>query len=193
MFVAFTLKKGLFSKHLFSTNGNYVLKTFVTSVREKRWVQKIYQPHKIDKFSQNVLIRHLWASTFPLRLFFVIFPVQILSFGEKLLLGIEYLFNKTDPKHFLKVNLLKRLWESGFITSPTDNSNNGSSWRYRSLPQKPADVKMVDGVLWWWVWISGEEWWWGSTCGGRYPLKDDPCTAGERAAAKTKPAVERKG
>ena len=53
------------------------------------------------------LIRHFRAFTFTfsLRLFFVIFPVQILSFEEKLLLGIEYLFNKTDPKHFLKINL----------------------------------------------------------------------------------------
>ena len=111
---------------------------------------------------------------------------------------IEYLFNKTDPKHFSKMNVLQRLWESGFITSPKDNSNTGSSWRYRSLPQEPAGVKMVDGVLWWWVWISGEEWCCGSTWGGRYPLKDvwpwlDPCTTGVRAPAKTKPAVETKG
>ena len=28
---------------------------------------------------------------------------------EKLLLDIEYLFNKTDPKHFLKMNLQQRL------------------------------------------------------------------------------------
>ena len=126
------------------------------------------------------------------------FPSENTIFWGKLLLGIEYLFNKTDPEHFSKMNLQQRLWESGFITSPTDNSNTGSSWRYRSLPKEPADVKMVAGVLWWWVWMSGEEWCWGSTWGGRYPRKDvrpwlDPCTVGVRAPAKTKPAVETKG
>ena len=56
---------------------------------------------------------------------------------------------------------------------------------------------MVDGVLGWWVWVSGKEWCWGSTWGGRYPMKDvwpwlDPCSAGVGASAKTKPAVESK-
>ena len=106
------------------------------------------------------------------------------------------------------MNVQERLWESTFITSSTDkNSNSVLSCvtadrpellgRYGSLPQDPAGVKMVDDVLWWWVWISGEEWCWGSTWGGGYPLKDarpwlDPCTAGESAPAKTKPAVERR-
>ena len=48
---------------------------------------------------------------------------------------------------------------------------------------------MVDGVLWWWVWISGEEWCCESTWGGRYPLKDvlpwlDPCSAGVEKRAE---------
>ena len=106
------------------------------------------------------------------------------------------------------MNVQERLWESTFITSSTDkNSNSVLSCvtadrpeplgRYGSLPQDPAGVKMVDDVLWWWVWISGEEWFWGTTWGGGYPLKDarpwlDPCTAGESAPAKTKPAVERR-
>ena len=106
------------------------------------------------------------------------------------------------------MNVRERLWESTFITSSTDkNSNSVLSCetadrpeplgRYGSLPQDPAGVKMVDDVLWWWVWISGEEWFWGTTWGGGYPLKDarpwlDPCTAGESAPAKTKPAVERR-
>ena len=182
----FTLKKGLFPRHLFSTNGNYVLKTFITSSPKK-------SINYLKTFNKTFSGFYFFSLTV-----FVIFSVQILSFDKKLLLGIEYHFNKTDLKHFLKINLQQRCWESGFITSPTDNSNNGSSWRYRSLPQEPADVKMVDGALWWWVSISREEWCWGSTWEGRYPLKDvwpwlDPCTAGESAPAKTKPAVERKG
>ena len=99
--------------------------------------------------------------------------------------------------------------ESTFITSSRDkNSNSVLSCvtadrpeplgRYGSLSQDPAGVKIVDDVLWWWVWISGKEWFWGSTWGRGDPLKDarpwlDPCTAGESAPAKTKPAVERKG
>ena len=211
MIVAFYTKERVIFKTSVPTNGNYVLKTFVTSVRGKRWVQKIYQPHKFDNFLKTffprkwLVYREILKKTFSGFYFlfstvFCHFPVlvQILSFKKRLLLFIGHLFNKTNPKHCLKKNVQERLWKSGFITSPTENSNSRSSWRYRSLPQEPAGVKVVGGVLSWWVSISGEEWCWGSTWGGRYPLKDvrpwlDPCTAGEGAPAKTKPAVERKG
>ena len=51
----FAPKKGLFPKCLFSTNGNYVQKTLITSVRGKRWDRKIYQSHKFDKFTSKSL------------------------------------------------------------------------------------------------------------------------------------------
>ena len=142
----FTLKKGLFPKNLFSTNGNYVLETFVTSVSEKRWVQRIYQPsiNFLTKFfpwkwlvHKEILNKTFSGFYFFFSTVFCHFPVlvQILSFAEKLLLFIGHLFNKTDPKRCLKTKVQERLWESGFITSPNDNSNSRLAWKYRSRPQ----------------------------------------------------------
>ena len=57
----------------------------------QRWDRKIYQPHKFDKFTikkfvprkwlvHKEILRHFGTFTFSFRLFFVFFPVQILSF-----------------------------------------------------------------------------------------------------------------
>ena len=87
----FTPKKGLFPKCLFSTSGKYVQKTLITSVRVESWDRKLYQSHKFDKFTikkfvpwkwlvHKEILRHFGTFTFSFRLFFVFFPVQILSF-----------------------------------------------------------------------------------------------------------------
>ena len=62
----FAPKKGLFPKCLFSTNGNYVQKTLITSVRGKRWDRKIYQSHKstsLTKKSLDILELYFFFST----------------------------------------------------------------------------------------------------------------------------------
>ena len=57
----FAPKKGLFPKCLFSTNGNYVQKTLITSVRGKRWDRKIYQStNSINLQSKSLFPENDW-------------------------------------------------------------------------------------------------------------------------------------
>ena len=85
---------------------------------------------------------------------------------------------------------------SGIITSSMGSScvtveGPGPLMRCGSVDKDSPGVKMVEGSLWWWVWISGEEkcseyWTWGTT-----PWLD-PCAVGIDASVNIGSTVKGK-
>ena len=69
-FWLFAPKKGLFPKCLFSTNGNYVQKTFITSVRENVEIEKSTCPtNSINLPSKSLFPENDWFTKKILRHF----------------------------------------------------------------------------------------------------------------------------